>query len=168
MDNFLDLAIKEAEKSFENGDYPVGAVLVIDNKLVAVKNNSGESTKNYSNHAETQLILDNAKDLLVAWKQNKEIILYSTLEPCLMCLGVATMNKISKIFYIQKDPHAGACGIDVKSLGVRYQESFPKIEYVNYSQRPKELIMEFLSNQIEKGVRVEWSKKFLELLENKS
>ena len=127
MNNFLDLATKEAEKSFENGDFPVGAVLTIGGSIVGSKNNSGESSQNYSMHAETQLILENATKLLAAWKENKEIVLYSTLEPCLMCLGVATMNKVSGIVYIQKDPLAGACGIDVKSLNARYQETFPKI-----------------------------------------
>ena len=128
--------------------------------------NSGETSQNYSNHAETQLIIQHGEELLKASKAGKKISLFSTLEPCLMCLGVAVMNKVNRIVYLQKDPHAGACGIEVKSLGIRYQEVFPEIIYLpNFSSQPKQLIIDFLKGQIATGVRVEWSQKFLKLLE---
>jgi len=160
----LDLAIEEAEKSLKLGNYPVGAVLCFDNKIVASSGNFGESRKNYINHAEALMMIENGERLLQAARDNKTITLYSTLEPCLMCLGIAVMNKVSRIVYIQKDPHAGACGLDRKSLGKRYQEVWIKIEHVAYSDKPKELIIKFLKKQIKTGVRVEWSKNFLRLI----
>jgi tRNA(Arg) A34 adenosine deaminase TadA len=102
--------------------------------------------------------------MLQAANDSKIITLYSTLEPCLMCLGVAVMNKVNRVIYIQTDPHAGACGIDRKSLGVRYQEVWPEIMHVSFSQEPKDLIVRRLKQQIENGVRVEWSEKFLKLI----
>ena len=162
----LDLAISEAEKSFNLGNYPVGAVLSFNEDIVSSSGNFGETSKNYINHAETKLLIANGEALLKSSKEGKTVTIYSTLEPCLMCLGLAVMNKVNKIIYLQKDPHAGACGIDRNNLGVRYQEVWPEISLENYSQKPKELIVNFLNNQINKGVRVEWSQKFLELLKN--
>jgi tRNA(adenine34) deaminase len=166
MDNkYLDLAIQNAELSFNDGNYPVGAVLTIENELIGENRNTAEKSKNYSQHAETRLILDNAEKMLQAWKDNKEIILYSTLEPCLMCLGVAVMNKVNKIVYIQSDPLAGACSLNVNSLGERYKQTYPEIIKLDYSPKPKEMIVSFLKKQIVEGIRVEWSKNFLKLLE---
>jgi len=113
---FLDLAIDEAKKSFDAGNFPVGTVLTFDNEIIAKNGNVGETTQNYINHAEARLLINNGAALLKASKEGKEITLYSTLEPCLMCLGIAVMNKIDRIVFIQKDPHAGACNIDNKAL----------------------------------------------------
>ncbi len=160
---FFDIAIAEAERAFNEGNFPVGAVLVIGKTLLRSRN-IAEKTKNYSQHAETRLILDNATKTLKAWRNNEEIVLYSTLEPCLMCLGIAVMNKINKIYYIQEDPLAGACGLDVSNLGKRYSNVFPMISKVKYSNRPKDLLIKFLKKQISNGVRVDWSNEFLNLL----
>ena len=162
---YLDLALTEAEKSLNLGNYPVGAVLVIDDQVVGVGGNFGETSQNYINHAESHLLINHGPILLRAAKDGQNITLYSTLEPCLMCLGEAIMNKIDRIVYIQKDPRAGACGINKDSLGVRYQESWPEIVHNPYSSRSKELITQFLKKQIENGERVDWSTNFLKLLE---
>lgn len=74
------------------------------------------------------------------------------------------MNKVDRIIYIQKDPHAGACGIEIKSLGERYQKVWPKIINYNYSNKPKEMIVIFLKKQIKDGTKVDWSKNLLKLL----
>lgn len=163
---FLKLAIKKAKESFDSDNFPVGAVLSINDKFLDSGNNTCEDTSNFTNHAENALIIKNGNELLNAWKKGKHIILYSTLEPCLMCLGTAVMNKVSKIIYIQKDPHAGACSIDTKSMGIRYREEFPEIIQDNFSEIPKELIEKFLQNQINRGYRTEWSQKFLKRINN--
>ena len=166
--DFMDQAVSTAEESLAHGNYPVGAVLVIDGEVISVKGNTGESSKSYINHAETSLIIDHAESMLVAASIGKSIDLYSTLEPCLMCLGVAVMNKVSSITYAQKDPHAGACGIDVTSLGIRYSEVWPKItQQAESADRAKQLILQFLQDQIATGSRLDWSKRMIELF-NKS
>ena len=160
----LNLTIKQAKSSFDAGNYPVGAVLAIDETVVADGNNSGETTGNYSNHAETSIIISHGNELLQASKDKKTITLYSTLEPCLMCLGVAVMNKVSRIIYIQPDPLAGACHLDRKSLEVRYQETWPEINQTDFSPVPLNLIKDFLNHQISTDIRVDWSQRFLSLL----
>lgn len=162
----LDITVVEARRSFDIGNYPAGAVLAFDHQMVARGNNIGESSKNYVYHAEAKLIIENGSTLLDAAKNGKFITLYCSLEPCLMCLGAAVLNKVNRIVYIQSDPHAGACSIDWKSLGVRYHQSLPKVVWArDYSPMPKRLIRTFLMNQIKNGVRVEWSKNFLALIE---
>lgn len=169
QNNYLDVAIAKAEESLEAGNYPVGAALVIDGILVGSKGNMGETSKSYINHAETSLIIAHAEEMLAAAQRGATIELYSTLEPCLMCLGVAVMNKANKIVYIQSDPHAGACHIDVKSLGIRYQEVWPEIvQNAEYSSKPLEMIKSFLHQQIDAGIRVEWCENFLNLLERQA
>jgi tRNA(adenine34) deaminase len=161
----LELAIEEAKRSLVAGNYPVGAILAIGDEIVGRGNNTSETSMNYSNHAEASLIFNNGEAMLRGAKAKETITLYSTLEPCLMCLGVATMNKANRIVYIQTDPHAGACGVDRATLGVRYHEIWPEIIHAPYSKEPKELITKFLELQIDEGVRVEWSQKLLKLIE---
>jgi len=119
----LEKALEEAEKSLESGNFPVGAVLSFDKQIFSQGGNYGESGQNYVFHAETKLLIEAGPQLLSASKAGKVISLFSTWEPCLMCLGIAVMNKVNRIIYIQKDPHSGSCGIDRSSLGVRYQEN---------------------------------------------
>ncbi len=169
QNTYLDESIEKAEESLVAGNYPVGAVLVIDDILVGSKSNSGETSKSYINHAETSLIIEHAEEMLAAAQRGGTIELYSTLEPCLMCLGVAVMNKVHKIVNIQTDPRAGACHIDVMSMGTRYQEVWPEIvQYADYSDRPLGMIKTFLHKQIDAGIRVQWCKDFLALLEQNS
>lgn len=166
MDGFdkecLDLAIRTARETFEAGNYPVGAVLALDGKILGASSDTGKASKSYINHAEAQLFRDNAHLLLDNGVPRGAITIYSTLEPCLMCLGTAVMCKTKRIIYIQSDPHGGACGISREHLGGRYQQTWPEITKVDYSGEPKELITQYLQEQIKQGIRVEWSEKFLE------
>jgi tRNA(adenine34) deaminase len=162
-DHCLGLAIAQARTAKEQSNYPVGAVLSVGGTIIE-GSNTGEQSKNYSNHAETSLIIAHGTMLLDASKAGTPITLYSSLEPCLMCLGVAVMNKINRIIYVQSDPHAGACGLSPQSLGVRYHLTWPTIVHEHCSDEPRELIVAFLHTQIEQGIRVEWSRGLLELI----
>lgn len=152
----IEMALSEARKSLEADNYPVGTALRFDNEIIGSSGNYGETTKNYVNHAETKLIIENADKMLKAFKEKRKITLYSTLEPCLMCLGMAVMNKVDRIVYLQKDPHAGACGIDVSNLGIRYK-NWPTIEIIQYSSESKNLLIAFFNSNIVKGNHVEWN-----------
>lgn len=159
-----ELAISEAEKSLSAGNFPVGAVLCIGDEIIASSGNCGETTKNYTNHAEVRLMLENGSSILQAAKDGKKITLLSTLEPCLMCLGMAVLNKVDRIIFLQKEPLSGASNLDNKSLAIRYQKKWPEIIYMPYSEKPKKLVIDFLNKQIENGIRVDWSKDFLRIL----
>ena len=157
--NYFDLAIAEAQKSFDLGCYPVGAVLVIDNGVVYSGGNSTVLSNSLVSHAENNLIIEHGSEIFEASKKRCKIKLYSTLEPCLMCLGSAVKNKITDIYYIQQDPHGGACNIDIETIGVRYKEIWPTIKQISYSDVPQQLLIKYLEND-----GSEWSKNLLSLI----
>src|SRR3989344_3216536 len=102
---FMEIAIKEAEISLDEGNFPVGAVLVVDDKLIGKDRNSIYSNKNWTSHAEMKL-LSKYSSLIKEHVKNKNsvVTLYMSLEPCLMCFGASVLNRISRIVYACPDP----------------------------------------------------------------
>lgn len=94
---FMRVALKEAEKAFLNGDVPVGAVIVKDQKVISKAYNKKEKTRDATNHAEI-LALKKASKKMGDWRLN-DCVMYVTLAPCLMCLGAIMQSRISKVVY---------------------------------------------------------------------
>nr|MBP9758636.1 nucleoside deaminase [Candidatus Dojkabacteria bacterium] len=126
---FLKLAIESATSAYHLGNYPVGAVLTIDNKVIGVGENKINENKSFFEHAEIKLISRYSTQLYKAYREKLEINLYSTLEPCIQCLGASVTNHIDKIFYITKDPNGGACNIKHDNIGDWYKHWWPRIIY---------------------------------------
>ena len=102
---FMKKALKEAEVAFEKGEIPVGAVIVIDNKIIARSHNLTEMLHDVTAHAEMQSITAAANFL--GGKYLKDCTLYVTLEPCQMCAGALYWSQISKIVYGAADEQRG-------------------------------------------------------------
>ena len=94
-------AIKEAKKSYIQGDVPVGAVVVYNNKIIAKAHNLKEKNNNAIEHAEI-LAINKACKKLKKWRLC-ECELYVTMEPCMMCTGAIIQARIKKIFYSIKN-----------------------------------------------------------------
>lgn len=162
---FLKLCIQAARDAFKKYDnYPVGAVLVIDGELVGASGNKIKGQKSFVHHAENQLIINNATRLYQAFENNKPAVLYSTLEPCIQCLGASVTNHIGRIVYIQKDPNGGACNLKHDNIGLFYREKWPEIVHAPVSGEPLMLMLEFFHSEIERG-NTKWPSKMLSLLE---
>jgi tRNA(adenine34) deaminase len=159
------LAIDVAKKTYKHGNYPVGAVLVVDNKIIDSVGNEIKKEKSYANHAENVLIIKNSKLLHKAHNQDKKIKLYSTLEPCIQCLGTSVTNRVSQILFIQKDPHGGACDLKHDNIGVWYKKRWPKIIYCPFTNEPKEMMLDFFHEEIKNG-HVRWPRIMLRLLKD--
>lgn len=102
---FMKRALQEAALAFEKGEIPVGAVIVIDNKIIARGHNLTELLHDVTAHAEMQAITAAANFL--GGKYLTGCTLYVTLEPCQMCAGALYWSQISKIVFGASDEHRG-------------------------------------------------------------
>lgn len=98
-------ALQEAEMAFEKGEIPVGAIVVIDNKVIARGHNLTEMLVDVTAHAEMQAITAAANYL--GGKYLIGCTLYVTLEPCQMCAGALYWSQISKIVFGASDENRG-------------------------------------------------------------
>ena len=102
---FMKKALQEAEIAFEKGEIPVGAIIVIDNKVIARSHNLTEMLNDVTAHAEMQSITAAAN--FIGGKYLKNCTLYVTLEPCQMCAGALYWSQISKIVFGAIDDQRG-------------------------------------------------------------
>ncbi|MBP6549732.1 MAG: nucleoside deaminase [Flavobacterium sp.] len=102
---FMKKALQEAELAFEKDEIPVGALIVIDNKVIARGHNLTEMLNDVTAHAEMQAITAAANFL--GGKYLVGCTLYVTLEPCQMCAGALYWSQISKIVFGASDEHRG-------------------------------------------------------------
>lgn len=102
---FMKHALKEAQYAFEEDEVPVGAVVVINNKVIARGHNQVERLNDSTAHAEI-LALTSAYNYLGA-KYLPDATLYVTVEPCLMCCGALYWSKIGRIVYGASDEKNG-------------------------------------------------------------
>lgn len=97
MSKFMNEAIKEAKKAYNKNEVPIGAVIVLDGKIIARGQNSREKSQNAIKHAEI-IAIEKACKKLHSWRlENAE--LYVTLEPCPMCAGAIANARIKKVVF---------------------------------------------------------------------
>ena len=105
---FIKEALKEAKKCLKYEDVPIGAVVVIDEKIIGRGYNQVEKLKDSTAHAEIIAIKKAIKH--IGYKHLINAILYVTLEPCSMCSGSIVLSRMKKVVYGASDPKAGASG----------------------------------------------------------
>jgi tRNA(adenine34) deaminase len=106
--NFMYRAIDAATIAEENGDVPIGCVIVHDGQVIARAYNQREQLQDPTAHAEI-VALTQASAALESWRLHG-CTLYVTLEPCSMCAGALVLARIDRLVYACKDPKTGACG----------------------------------------------------------
>ena len=102
---FMKIALKEAERAFEEDEVPVGAVVVINNKIISRGYNMVEKLKDPTAHAEI-IALTSAFNSIGS-KYLPDATLYVTVEPCLMCAGALHWSKVGKIVWGATDVKNG-------------------------------------------------------------
>ena len=149
---FMKIALEEAKIALDRGDFPVGAVLVIDGELVSKNRNQIYSNNGWVAHAELRLINENGKLIRDKIKKDSsKVTIYTTLEPCLMCLGTAVVNRCSRIVFACPDPHGGGTGVDVSSLTGFYKNNWPLIEGGLFREESYKIMMNFLKKRENDG-----------------
>lgn len=105
---FMRLAIHEAKKAEKINEVPIGAIIVLDNEVIASAHNLRETEQRSIAHAEL-LAIDLACKNLGSWRL-EEASIYVTLEPCAMCAGAIVLSRIKRVVYGAKDPKGGCAG----------------------------------------------------------
>ena len=105
---FMQAAIRQAYIAQENGDVPVGAVIVHQDKIIAKTYNQRQLLNDPTAHAEI-LALTSASQYLSSWRLHGCTI-YVTLEPCSMCAGALVLARMDRLVFGCHDPKTGACG----------------------------------------------------------
>lgn len=108
VERFMKLAIEQARIAEENGDVPIGAVIVHGGRLIAKAYNQRHQLQDPTAHAEI-IALTQAAEFLGSWRLH-DCTIYVTLEPCPMCAGALVLARIDRLVYGCADPKAGACG----------------------------------------------------------
>ena len=108
QEKYMKAALKLAHKAAEEGEVPVGAVVVCDGKIVGRGRNRRETKKNALHHAEIEAI-EKACRKLGGWRLHM-CDLYVTLEPCIMCCGAIVQARIKNLYFGAYSPKGGAVG----------------------------------------------------------
>jgi tRNA(adenine34) deaminase len=107
-DEAMVLALEEAGVALEHDDVPVGAVALVEDKVVARRHNEREKRGDPTAHAEI-LALQDAAAAIGSWRMSA-VTLVVTLEPCAMCAGALVAGRVGRLVFGAADPKAGACG----------------------------------------------------------
>ena len=107
LDDYMEMAIREAHLALERDEVPVGAVVVFENRIIGRGHNLMISMHDATAHAE-MVALSAAYNHFKDWRL-ENCYLFSTLEPCAMCAGAAVLSRIKTIVYGAKDPKFGGC-----------------------------------------------------------
>lgn len=156
----MGLALEQAQKAYEKDEFPVGCVIVQGDKVIASGARQGTSRERtvYSeiDHAEIRAI----KQLeTIEFKFDPgQLVLFSTMEPCLMCLGAIILAGIKKIVYAYEDPMGGGTRCDLKQLPPLYERC--NIDIVPGVLREKSL--DFFYQFFNKENNLYWKNSFLE------
>jgi tRNA(adenine34) deaminase len=107
-ERFMRIAVDAARIAEENGDVPIGAVIIHKNTIIAKAYNQREQLQDPTAHAEI-IALTQAAAAIGSWRLNG-CTMYVTLEPCPMCAGALVLSRMDRLVYGCDDPKAGACG----------------------------------------------------------
>ena len=109
---YMKCALQEAETAFKKGEIPIGAVIAINNQIIARSHNLTETLNDVTAHAEMQAITAAANFL--GGKYLQDCTLYVTIEPCQMCAGALFWSQIQNIIYGARDEKRGCINLKSK------------------------------------------------------
>lgn len=140
----MEAALSEAKKAFDMGEVPVGAVVTLNNEIIARAHNQVETLSDPTAHAET-LAIKSACNKLGRWRLN-DCQMFVTLEPCTMCTGAIKQARLSEVYFALADEKTGACGslYDVSGENVKVRSGL-------FAEESKVLLGEFFKKLRDKN-----------------
>lgn len=136
MNDFMNLALKQALKAYKKQEVPIGAIVIKNGKIISKAYNKKENKQITTKHAEI-IAIERACKKLKTWHLDGCEI-YTTMEPCLMCYGAIEQSRISKIYYGLKNMNFGfkskynietklqVCECKISNEYIDYMKSFFK------------------------------------------
>ncbi|MBW1725657.1 MAG: nucleoside deaminase [Deltaproteobacteria bacterium] len=143
---FMQKALSQARNALSAGEFPVGCVVVREDRILTTGARKGTAGNipNEIDHAEI-IALKRLADLEIN-RDNKKIVLFTTLEPCLMCLGALILSGISEIVYAYEDVMGGGLSCDLKNLMPLYKNSRISVVPNILRKESLELFQAFFNN----------------------
>ena len=142
-EKYMQKALELAKEAYEEGEVPVGAVIVKGDEIISTGRNRREKSKNALSHAEIEAI-NNACEKLGGWRL-WECDIYVTLEPCPMCSGDIINARIPNVYFGAYDKNFGCCGSTLNILEM--SNSFrPNYQGGIMEEECSTLITEFFKN----------------------
>ncbi len=142
---FLKIAYKEALKAKQKQEVPIGAVIVLNNKIIAKGHNLKETKNNPLAHAEIIVINKAIKKLKQMYLN--DAILYVTLEPCSMCAGAIIQTRIKKVVFGALDKKGGALISSFKMYSIKGFNHYPEIAYNEKLPECGEILTKFFQEK---------------------
>ena len=150
----MSRALELARQAALEGEVPVGAVVVLDGRIIGEGRNRREKSRNALSHAELEAI-DAACKALNGWRL-WQCDLYVTLEPCPMCAGAIINSRIDAVYFGASDPKAGCCG-SVTDLFAQPFNHHPVIEKGLRADEAQQLLQEFfVSLRARRAAKPRW------------
>jgi len=144
-EKWMKMALLEATQAFEEGEVPVGAVIVKNNELLAKGHNHREKRLSITGHAEIEVI-EEAEKKLGRWNL-EGCTLYVTLEPCLMCAGAIMQARLFRLVYGASDDKKGAISSAYFVFDDPKSESHPLLSHGLLADESARLLASFFANK---------------------
>ena len=153
---FMDAALELAKQAKEDGEVPVGCVIVRGGQIVGRGRNRRETAKTALGHAEIEAIAEACKNL-GGWRL-WECTLYVTLEPCPMCAGAIVNARIPRVVFGASDAKCGACGSVCDLFSMEFNHH-PQVETGVRQEQCSALLTEFFQDLRQQlRTRPKWKK----------
>lgn len=147
-EEYLDMIIKEALLAAQEGEIPVGALIVRNDEILALTHNRKEQMKCSTKHAEI-IAIEEASKKINSWRLN-DCEIYITMEPCIMCCGAILQSRIKKINYLVENDKFGGLGNIKDNLGnIKYnhQVEIEKIKDLKREKKIRSMLKDFFLNK---------------------
>lgn len=140
----MRVALDEARRAYNEGEIPVGAVIIHEGTVLAGAHNRNRTLNNPLLHAEMIVIAEAAR--LLANERLNGCTLYVTKEPCVMCAGAIVHARIARIVIAAEDVKYGACGTVFSVCGDRRLNHIPEINFGLLRDEAAELLSSFFKD----------------------
>ncbi len=138
-------ALREAETALEEGEVPIGAVVVWDGKIIGRGHNQTERLKDPTAHAEILAITAASNFLKSKFLYDCE--LYVTVEPCIMCSGAIMLSRIKRLYFGTFEPKFGACGSVHNVIESKEYNHSVEVYSGIYADESKALLQEYFKKK---------------------